>query len=374
MIVNFYIKTKSINVDRRVQKMLKSIEKLGASTSLILSSNDQLHKGVLEVARIHRLNLIGGAAPVSMFKRLVGAIQFCLQSFSFTKRKPDANIHWINDPILFPLVLLLRRIDDSYIIWDHHELPPDWVLRNRFVRSLFRISYKSANCVIHTNHDRSDYLESVLDIQHPNKKVIPNYPEKSEINKGERVELRHQKPGQFVYLQNAIGNGRCDLEILKAIKSSGLGAVHAGNVDVNRINYLRNQLNGLDFCEFVGLRSLAEINYLLDNSMCTLIFYRNSSMNNWLCEPNRLYQAKLVGTPIVAGNNPTLSNALKGYPLGVTAATDGSDSEEISLAIQRLKDLVKFERCSDNVESNVYWDDYLSTIATILEEADNVAG
>lgn len=97
-------------------------------------------------------------------------------------------------------------------------------------------------------------------------------------------------------------------------------------------------------------------------------------MNNWLCEPNRLYQAKLVGTPIVAGNNPTLSNALKGYPLGVTAATDGSDSEEISLAIQRLKDLVKFERCSDNVESNVYWDDYLSTIATILEEADNVAG
>src|SRR5690606_22797724 len=42
----------------------------------------------------------------------------------------------------------------------------------------------------------------------------------------------------------------------------------------------------------------------IDAAIGALIFYKNTSMNNWLAAPNRLFQTLARGKPAISGNNP----------------------------------------------------------------------
>lgn len=370
MNLSFYIKTRSINLDRRVHKMWKTLNRSGANISLVLCSNDKIHKNEFKLQNVREIKLVGGAAPQSTIKRMIGALQFSIYAFFLSYKNRTSAIHWVNDPILFPLVILLAKVKREYVVWDHHELPPTWVLENKIIKFLFRIAYKSANAVIHTNRKRAEHLELALSCRHANKHIIPNYPEDSEVNQIAVVELKSSKLGEYVYLQNTIGTGRCDVEIMRAVKEVGLTAVHAGNTDTERLKYLKKKLGDLDFCEFVGPRSLGEINYLLKNALCTTVFYRNSSMNNWLCEPNRLYQAKIMKCLIVAGHNPTLIDGLADYQYGVTVQTDGGSHEEIKIGLEKAKDMFAQElNNNQRLDPMPLWNDFTSVIDRILKNA-----
>lgn len=360
----YYIKTKNINVDRRAHKEWYSLSRHGETINLVYSSDVEIESRP-ELSSIAKIDVLGGAAPSNTILRLLGAFVFSV--FSFFKSffiKGDRK-HWVNDPVLFLLVVLLCFFRRGFIVWDHHELPPDWLMNHAAFRFVFRIAYKSADAVIHTNNERRQFLEEKLSYVHNNSLVVGNFPLKSEMQQVVPVSLRKTSLNDYIYLQNCVGESRCDLEIFKAVKASGLKAVHAGSCDPNRITRLVSKLGDLDFCEFVGVRNIAEINYLLRNSICTLVFYKNISANNWFCEPNRLYQAAAQGCVIIGGNNPPIAKFLGQYRKGVFCSSDGADSKAILDAISESQSL-NFDVSKDHkIEPYFFWDDYEAVFESI---------
>lgn len=359
MSINFYVKTKQIEGDRRIEKEWLKFNERGLKVNLFYAANDKVNPKVANFGQINKVYLLGGAAPSNLILRLFGAVTFCIFSFFKAIFCSKSKIHWVNDPILFPLIILFSARKSQYIIWDHHELPPDWVLKSHFVKLLFKAAYRRANCIIHTNSSRKVLLEEKLQYNHSCVFYLPNYPMIKEMGEYDEVSLSpsfYDKP--FVFLQSTFGEKRADIEIFKALKEAGINAVHAGSIDYKRLKEIEKEIGSLDFCNFLGHLNIAQINWLLKRCLCTLIFYKKVSSNNWLCDPNRLYQSVAQNTWVIAGNNPTLEHFLKGYERSIVVDSDGSEQEKISQALEILKH--KGEKQSfDNFNSSFsakYWE------------------
>ena len=101
----------------------------------------------------------------------------------------------------------------------------------------------------------------------------------------------------------------------------------------------------------------------------SLVFYKNTSPNNWFCEPNRLYQNLINGNPVVVGNNPPMKELIEQYEVGVCAETDGADVNAMVSAIKNLLDnydLIK-GRVKDRYNKWL-WDEQVSLIKEITEK------
>lgn len=61
----------------------------------------------------------------------------------------------------------------------------------------------------------------------------------------------------------------------------------------------------------------------------SLVFYKNTTPNNYYCEANRLYQAVSMDMPVVTGNNPSMKDVVQENHIGVFVDTDGRDENLI---------------------------------------------
>lgn len=324
----FFVKTRSIDTDRRVQKELKCLSKNFDKINLIYAANDNISDDKFFTRKV---NILGGGAPKNALIRFFGALQFCIFSFFYLlfKRKRK-NMIWVCDPVLFPLVLLLSKLKYQ-VVWDHHELPPAWVLKSKVVTFLFKIAYSSSFASIHCNQSRKLYLESMLNFSHQTSFNMPNYPDEFEMHRKKHVEF----PSCFidkklVYLQNSMIPQRCGTQVLDALKKCGYKAIHAGSS--YNIQDKHNEL-----IHDLGVLSLEEISYCLDSSIFTIVTYKDESLNQKYCEPNRIYHAMARGIFIIAGNNPTIVEILSEYPNKVILKDDGSDVSSIINAIKKIE-------------------------------------
>ncbi|MBB1303744.1 hypothetical protein H5183_20805 [Pseudoalteromonas sp. SR44-8] len=353
-IVNFYVKTQAFNSDNRVLKELESISKKVDKIRIFLSSNDivDCNKYPYDIVKI---KLIGGSAPKNILLRLLGALQFTvICTFLSYKMKKRSNITaWICDPILFPLVYCASFIGMK-TVWDHHELPPEWTLKSRFTKFLFRKTYKKATFLVHANFERMVYLEKKINVLANDYLILKNIPTKKsildEMKCSQSIDWLNGR--KFVYLQNSLIENRNGVEIARAIIDSGYVIVHAGNsVDTNYLNMLGD--NYIKKCLLLGSLGLDSINYLLSCCEFTVISYKSNSLNQMYCEPNRIYQAMARNTFIIAGNNPTIVDILKGYPNKILLPDDGSEYKSVLNAISLYSSDSKA-----SYEYNDFWENY----------------
>lgn len=375
MSINFFIKTRRIVGDRRIEKEWSCFNDKEIAVNLFYAANDEVEIDVADFELVKKINLPGGAAPLNLVMRLFGAVIFCIWSFFKVWIYSSSKVHWVNDPILFPLVILLSYRSSDYIIWDHHELPPDWIFKNGLVKYFFQVAYKRASCIVHTNLPRKELLEQRLKYNHPNVMYLPNYPKKSEMAEYKAVELPQSfQERQFVLLQSTFGAHRADIEIFSAIKKAGLIAVHAGSIDSQRLNAIEAEVGSLDFCEFIGHRSIEEINWLLKNCLCTIIFYKNTSSNNWLCDPNRLYQSIAQNVWVITGRNPTSLLALKGYKKVLEVDLDLGNVDQVHEAIAKI---IKFDSLKLNdgevtTFASSYIPNYWENFSSVFDHVEEI--
>ena len=99
------------------------------------------------------------------------------------------------------------------------------------------------------------------------------------------------------------------------------------------------------------------------------VFYKNTSANNWYCEPNRLFQNINNGNPVIVGENPPMAEVVNKYGVGAVAKTDGSDQQAIVAAIQQVLD--NYDTIKANIEahkSQFLWDSQEGVIKEIVEK------
>ncbi|WP_415720282.1 hypothetical protein [Photobacterium ganghwense] len=356
----YFVKTQNIRTDHRVHKELKSISIKCTSLKVIYNSNDDVKLSYPS----KKIEIIGGAANKNFFLRMLGALVFTFKCLFIASKEKEKDFAWVCDPVLFILVYALSKLGYK-VIWDHHELPPSWVLENSLLRKLFSLSYKESFFNIHANSSRQEYLESKINYKAFNSAIIKNLPSLGDFKEREFNPIFQKLPNDkpIAYIQNSLIKERCGGEICRALFDLGYFVVHAGSsVDQSYMKKHVTEKEMSDNLLLCGSLKLSEINYLLELSSLTLVFYRSTSLNQKYCEPNRIYQSMALNTNIVAGDNPTITNILKDYPNSYIAKTDGSDVDLIVEAIKRTESVNKV-----HYQYSDYWEGYADDFEKVIK-------
>lgn len=281
---------------------------------------------------------------------------------------------WCADEQTFPFVLFTFG---KPILWDLHELPLPFMGKS-YMRLLFRMLERKPKVMIHANNPRLDYLIKIGMVKHPAKHfVLRNYPDFNEID-SEYDETYQQFVNwlgndKCVYLQGLMGDARADMESIGAVlatpelKAVVLGRISEEQMNKFKLSFGEKNINNRVF--FAGQQKQLKTPQYIRKCIMSLIFYKKIEMNNWYCEPNRLFQNIINGNPVVVGNNPPMKELVDQYGVGVCANTDGSDQKRIEEAIEKvLLNMETYKLNLASTEGKWLWGSQEDTIKIVMEK------
>jgi hypothetical protein len=198
------------------------------------------------------------------------------------------------------------------LIWDLHELPHGYFLNNLLGKRILKWMYQNCDLILVTNEDRKTYLEELLDLRLA-AVLLRNYPLKNDILSPE-VKLNSLskskkwiEQGDFALWLGSASLGRGFEVFYKWVCQNKLNLVILGNVS-STFNHIKNNEN-----VFVDFVKQSDLSAYVFNAKVSAVFYKPYSPNNWLCEPNRLYQLMAAGVFVIVGNNPPILRETQDY-------------------------------------------------------------
>lgn len=273
-----------------------------------------------------------------------------LKAFEFTFKlfyeilKHRRDILWFHNMEMMGIVsiaLVMKKMGYfKGVIWDQHEFPVQEI-RKSYAKRIYEWCCLNCDFVIFANESRVKYMETLLPSLKGQISIINNFPT---IDVAQRAQhylnsdiIEWLGGNSYILFQGVAKKGRMIMECSKAVKEIGeLKLVIVGPIeDIIRQEIV--ELFGEEFKErvyVVGMVPQEELYNYLDNCLMSLVFYKNENINNWLCEPNRFYQAMCRKKPIVCGANPPMKDAINKFKCGYALENnDGSDYNEIKKGI-----------------------------------------
>jgi glycosyltransferase involved in cell wall biosynthesis len=334
------IKASSFDSDGRLQKWIKSLSDNGFDNTvhIVEDANTIQQTEIVGGARVNRESLFFR----SIFPQRKGYFfkvpEYFFKTASFlNKQKFEYLIfHDVQQYLNITYYLFFHRKRNFKIIWDLHELPHCVMLNNVILKKHLRYIIRNVDLVVYTSNERRNFILNKLG-DNPEKKfsVLNNYPDKSFItSQRQKLDLpRFSNDNPYFLWLGAAINGRNFKEFFNSFKtySDQFNLVILGKVESvfkKEIDELSDQ--GKLFNAFV---KQSEIIKYIDNCYLSVVLYNSRTANNYLCEPNRLYQLVCRNIPVIVGNNPTMANLVNKYKIGYVLKDDGVDEKGIKHAI-----------------------------------------
>ena len=379
-----FIKTSGVVYDDRLCKEVGTLQELGASCEIIALESRN------EVATGETLNGVGWSSirlrsrrwfPLGkglLFKTAEMYFKFFMQ---LLRKKPQ--VAWIHNLENLMYVVLLGICWKPFgrnhqIVWDLHEYPPPFYLKNLIGKLFMKFACKFANTIVSANAARIDELmEHGFDQYKERFVVIENFPAKSFIEqpKGELPsELSGWLDGAPYFLIQGLGlPSRMTVQSIQAV----LGFPKYRVVVLGPLNEVVaaevEQLDiGNDRLYVTGMTLQAELYHVIDHAYASLVFYGFTNENNRLCAPNRLYQAVCRGIPLVCGCNPSMKSVVDTLGNGVATVGDGSVTKEIVEALKCLIDGIdQFRDKADEARGSLVWESQLPVFERIITRSNS---
>lgn len=253
----------------------------------------------------------------------------------------DYDIIWNSGDEPTPALLFIR---DKTLFWDLRELPM-FLMRSSWKQMVLKHIFSKCKVMIHANQYRIDYLKKCGLIKDEKKHlVVRNFPEFSAIDP--EFDERYYEVKQWigdrtcVYLQGLSNDSRASYESLAAVLNvPDICAIVLGSVSEPSKQQIIKQYGEKIVAEricFAGNFKVLKVPQYLAMCHLSLVFYKNTSPNNYYCEANRLYQAIDAGLPVVVGSNPSMKSIVEELGVGVSVDTDGSDISMIEEGIKTV--------------------------------------
>lgn len=327
--------TQGLDYDDRIRKEILSIMKLYPNISFKIFAIDPKNR---EEESVSSYGVPYRIPYLKSRDKYASATHTVAKTWDFYKTvKNDLkeyDVIWCADIETFVFTLLLRG---KRIVWDLHELPSPFI-GNPILKALFRYIENRCAVMIHANESRLKYLQSKGMIRHQQKQyVLRNYPMFDEIDtEYDDLYCSFDKwvgESKCVYMQGLAGIDRADIESIGAVLSfKELKGVVVGWIQPERMKIFEEKF-GKELLQerifFAGQIKQLKTPQFIKRCFMSLVFYKNSSPNNWYCEPNRLFQSLINGIPAVVGNNPTMKEIVGKNHFGICIDTDGSDLQKI---------------------------------------------
>lgn len=372
-LIIFVLQTKNFKHDQRIHKEARTLINAGYKVAFLLRSTDYFDKAEFKdylfiANRVWACNT-NSSLILRHFSDLVFQVYALLKLLYFRFKKNNYNIAiWACDPVMFLFVCLSKFLNFG-VLWDHHELPPNFFMNNKILMKLFKSAYKKADLNIHANEERKHYLEKAIQVTFEDTLVLSNLPvniNNDDILVPAGLPSTFDPSEPFIYLQNSFSEGRGGKEIFKALSDTNYNIVCAGNFTDSQIGHFL-ELDYFTEKNFfhLGFINQANINWLLKNCFATIVLYKDTSPNQWYCDPNRLYQSVFLNTRIITGSNPTIKSFINevNYQRCILMEGDGCDSKDILSALHKAKDLPAITGNSDVP----LWSSYQTKILNSIE-------
>lgn len=367
--------TRGIDYDDRVRKEVNSIQKLYPNVKFkifAVEAKNREESGVTSYGVPYRIPFLKSREKYPSGTHTLAKAWDFYKSIRKDLKSFDAI--WCADPETFLFVLL---ISGKPILWDLHELPLA-LMGNPVKKLLFQILERKCKVMVHANKERLNYLQKTGFVKHMNKQFyLRNYPQFNEIDS--EFDDTFQKFKEWkgddkcVYLQGLQDAKRADLESIESVavfpelKGVVVGRILSEQMERFKAKVGEHVLKERFF--FTGQIKQLKTPQYIKECFLSLVFYKNSSPNNWYCEPNRLFQSINNGIPVVVGSNPPMKELVEKYGVGVSAETDGSDKEKMISAIQEAIDrMYQLKEKLALLKSNWLWDAQENTIKQIIEK------
>lgn len=280
---------------------------------------------------------------------------------------------WCADIETFLFVFLAHG---KPVLWDLHELPARF-MHNPIMKLLFRHLERKCRVMMHANEARLNLLDSMGLVSNRKKHfVLRNYPQFNEIDTEYDDKYRQFDlwlgNSKCVYLQGVNDANRAAFESIDAVMSfPEIKAVVVGNFEQKILARLKEKY-GDDLSHrifFTGMVKQLKTPQYIRRCFMSLVFYKNTSPNNFYCEANRFYQNIINGNPVVVGNNPPMRELIERYGFGVSIDDDGSDVEAIIAGIKQL--MSQYDDYKANIDKNkqhLLWDSQVDTHKSIIKK------
>lgn len=337
------IKTEGLEYDDRVRKEILTVQRLFPNVSffiyVMLPVNCEKEGETSYGVKYKSVFIPSRDKYASGEKAFLKAWQF-YRVIEHELRGYDAVWASNDDTVFIPLLT-----QNKNILWDLHEIPAS-LTSGFFKRWILRLIFKRCKIVLHANPQRINYLKGIGVIKDPSKHfALRNYPNfedcDSEYDEKYYDFLKWKDGRRCVYLQGIDGDLRADYESISAVlNNDALVAVVVGGFNPKTYERLKLEYGGsfLNRIYFVGKIPQLKIPQYVRECCLTMVFYKNSTPNNYLCEANRFYQAIILGLPVIAGNNPSLKELIDRYEFGVSIDSDGSDINMIIEGLNKVLD------------------------------------
>lgn len=266
------------------------------------------------------------------------------------------------------------------LIWDLRELPL-FLMGSRVKHAILKYIFKRCKVCLHANQFRIDHLARLGLIKKPSKHFpIRNLTDFSSIDP-EHDERYYEVKNwisdrKCIYLQGINAPSRASEEVLSAVmETPDVCAIVLGSVDKNAVELIEKKYGKdevtLKIC-FAGSFPVLKVPQYMKLCQATMVFYKNTSINNWYCEANRLYQAVDVGLPAVVGANPPMKAIVEDLGVGISVDTDGSDVTKMAQGLSSLlSDYDKFKSNISKLKDEISWESQTSVFKTAFESIFN---
>lgn len=237
---------------------------------------------------------------------------------------------------LAPAWMAARRCK-AKLVYDAHEISADregYHGRIWLVKMVERFLGRSADAHITTTEARSDWFEEVYG--YPGMTVLQNRPERRIVNSSDRIRREFDIPAEcpIILYQGGLQWGRGLRNLLDAVR--GLPGVHLAFVGdgVQRPSLEREAADIADRVHFSGMVPLIELPEWTASADIGVQCLRNTCLNHYTTDSNKLFEYVMGGLPVVASDFPEIRKVVVEYDLGTLV--DPDNVEQIRIALREL--------------------------------------
>lgn len=306
------------------------------------------------------------------------AIEFLLKTF-LVLFKNRGKVVWLHNIEMCGgvavAVLLLKSGYLKGVIWDQHELPNESLIQNKIFKPLFSWICKNCDFVISANNARADFLIKHFPQLKSNMVTINNFPTEEIISSPKRKlpePITNWLNGrEYILFQGSAWPIRKIYECAHAVKEiNTIPLLIVGPIS-EEVKTRLQSIFGTSYETLVyaiGMVPQNDLYIYIDNCLLSLIFYAQTNSNNWLCEPNRFYQAICRKKPVVCGANPPMRSIINEYSCGISISNDGSNmasiKDGINFVLENYQDMLG-NTCK--VHNQLTWDANQDAFKRILK-------
>lgn len=364
MRVNHIIKSPSYDSDGRLQKWIKGFENYNIDSTVLIVEDTNVNETIEEGRTLIVKKELWFR---NFFKQRKGyffkSIEYYFKVNKFLKKNSSDVIvfHDVQQYVNLFFINLFSKFKKSYIIWDLHELPHDFLFKYSITRRFLKFILENVDLVVYTNEERKDYIKKRLFFSEKDYQILNNYPDLDFLNAKKSSypeELNHFKEVKpyILWLGGALKgrNFGTFFEAFKLVKSD-YNLVILGKVEKE---YQEEIQMGIDqgeiFNSFVKQSALIRF---IDNASLSVVLYNDSKPNSLYCEPNRLYQLVFRKIPVIVGSNPTMKQVVQKYNVGLVLPDDGRSVDDMVNCFKELKtDNDKYKLEISIIENEFSWE------------------